>query len=227
MDNFITDQLTAIKTFLNKSFFATLFYYFIFAAVFSLASKLLANFKPLIKLDVAIQQFIINQRADSFNEFFKLFTSLGDTKAMIAWTIITAIIFFAIKHYFYAIGIIFSVAIAELISFIIKNVIERDRPPELLSLISADSPSFPSGHTIAAITFWGFLIYVFYKTIQNKFWRNILILICALIIIAAGFTRIYLGVHWPSDIIAGYILGGAWILIVIKRIEKQKMLENQ
>lgn len=227
MEQKINEQLAIIKSFLNKRFFYFLGVYSIFVAAFALLSKLLSNIKFLVRIDVIIQQFIMNLRFEPLNKICKIITDLGDTKAMIVWTIIVASIFFWKKRYIYSLGIILSIGVAEFMAFILKNVVERHRPPAFMALVAESSPSFPSGHAIAAITFFGFLIYFFNKNITNKFSKNLLNFIFIIMIISSGLIRIYLGAHWPSDVMASYILGGVWLWIVINLIEKQRVLENR
>lgn len=220
-------QLEILRNFLNKQFFIALLSYFLFAAVFAFAAKLTSEIKYLVKLDVIIQNLIVGLRIDSLTMALNAFTDLGDTKIMIFLTLAMVTLFFLRKSYIYSVGIALSIGIAEFISFMLKNAVNRHRPPEFINLVHESTASFPSGHTIAAVAFYGFLAYFFYKNVGNKFWRNISILLCGIIILLAGFTRIYLGAHWPSDVIASYILGGAWLGIIIWLIEKQlATLEN-
>lgn len=214
---------TVLKNFLDKNFLIALFSYFIFIALFSFISKLLVNFKFLLKIDVAIQELIISTRLDSLTKPLIWFTDLGDAQIVVIWTIVAALALYWKKHYIYAIGIVTTVGVTEFISLILKNVIGRHRPPEFMALVSETSPSFPSGHTIAAVSLYGFLIYFFYKKIKNKLLRNFLISVCAFIIFLAGFTRIYLGAHWPSDTFASYIMAGVWLGIIIWLIKKQQI----
>lgn len=224
---FMAKQLEALKKFLDKKFFIMLAGYFSLALVFAFLAKWLVNFKWLIKSDVAVQKIILDTRIDFLNDFFKIFTDLGDTKIMAILAIVAAIIFSAKKYYWHSIGILLSVGIAEIVSLVLKNLIGRHRPPHDLALVATDSASFPSGHTIAAIAFYGFLIYFLGKEIKNKQAKNILMAFCAAMILLAGFARIYLGAHWPSDVLASYILGGIWLWIIIRLIEKNKAtLEN-
>ncbi len=213
-------QLTTLQRFLDKDFFIALLSYLTLTLLFAFLSKLLANFKILVKLDLTIQNEVVMLRSDSIVDILKYFTDFGDTKAMIAWTILAAAILFWKKHYIYSMGIALTIGVTELIAFIIKNSIGRHRPPEFMALVSESSPSFPSGHTIAAVSFYGFLMYFFYKKIQNKILRNFLMMICSLIILLAGFTRIYLGAHWPSDTFASYAISGTWLSIIIVLIER-------
>lgn len=214
-------QLKALTLFLNKNFFKLLLGYLIFAIAFSIIAKSLVNFKSLVFLDVLIQNFIIDQRIEALNGFLKIFTDFGDTAAMAVWTLIAAFILFLKKEYFYALGISFSVFIAELSSFVIKNLIDRSRPPEFLALTSTYSPSFPSGHTIAAISFWGFLIFFLNQRVASKSLRFFLTSLFGAIIILSGITRVYLGVHWPSDVAAGYVLGIVWVVLITRHTKNQ------
>lgn len=224
-------QLEILRKFLDKKFFVALAGYFTFAIIFSFSAKWLVNFKWLVKADVIIQRIILDIRIDFLNDFFKIFTNLGDTKFMAILALAAALIFFIKKYYWHSIGIVLSVGISEFISIILKNIIGRHRPPHELAIVATDSASFPSGHAIAAMAFYGFLIYFFNKEFKNKSAsrriKNILTGFCSLMILLAGFARIYLGVHWPSDIVASYVLGGIWLWIVIKFIEKNKIaIEN-
>lgn len=226
----IREQIAELRLFLNKNFFTVLGGYFVFATIFALLSLLLYHIKILVRLDVFIQESIIGLRVNFLNDLFIIITNLGDTRSMIAWTFVTALIFFWKRHYLYSIGIILSLGASEFIAFILKDTIERHRPPSVMALVSETSASFPSGHSIAAISFYGFLIYFFAKKTSNSSTKKILISICAAIIVLSGFIRVYLGVHWPSDVIASYVLGLTWLLLVIRLIntrEKQTGLENK
>lgn len=220
-------QLKILRKILDKRFFFLLASYFAFAFVFAFLAKWLSDFKLLVKIDVAIQWLILNARVDFLNKFFEIFTELGDTKFMAILALIASLLFFIKKYYRYSIGIALSVGIAEFVSIILKNVIGRHRPPHELAIIAQDGASFPSGHTIAAMAFYGFLIYFFNKEFKNKSVKNILTGFSALMILLAGFARIYLGAHWPSDVMASYVLGGVWVAIIISLVEKNsKVLEN-
>lgn len=220
-------QLEILRKILDKRFFALLASYFAFAFIFAFLAKWLADFKLLVKIDVAVQWFILNARVDSLNKFFEIFTELGDTKFMAILALVASLLFFIKKYYRYSIGIALSVGVAEIVSIILKTVIGRHRPPNELALVAQNGASFPSGHTIAAMAFYGFLIYFFNKEIKNTTTKNILIIFCGLMILLSGFARIYLGAHWPSDVAASYALGGVWVAIIISLVEKNsKVLEN-
>ena len=100
----------------------------------------------------------------------------------------------------------------------LKEVIERPRPDYLLAGPVPTSFSFPSGHSLYAFLFGGILIYVVGKLAINPNIRRWLQAGLVLVILAVGASRVYLGVHWPSDVVGGYLFAGvALILLVMLR----------
>ena len=93
----------------------------------------------------------------------------------------------------------------KLIQMLIKAVINRARPEN--SLIAADGYAFPSGHATMAIIFFSLLVYSFKDDIRDIYLKNSFILANVIIFLLIGFSRIYLNVHWLSDVIGGYALG--------------------
>ena len=87
----------------------------------------------------------------------------------------------------------------------IKIIVQRARPEQ--GLVSASGFSFPSGHATMAVIFFSLLIYLFRDEIKNKALRWIFVAGCWLLIFLVGISRVYLGVHWLSDVLAGWALG--------------------
>ncbi|TAN32723.1 phosphatase PAP2 family protein [Patescibacteria group bacterium] len=94
----------------------------------------------------------------------------------------------------------------------LKWVFGRPRPG---ALSPTDGFSFPSGHATVSLAVFGAIIYLFAPRIKNKNWRKIFIGACALFILLIGVSRVYLGVHWFSDVVAGFALGLVWLWLVI------------
>jgi len=113
--------------------------------------------------------------------------------------------------------------------FLLKYLFKRKRPqPSLLR--AAKGMSFPSGHAIFSVTFYGLLIYIISQTQKNKALKWSLILPLLLLIQLIGYSRVYLRVHYASDVVAGYIVGASWLLIsldLLKRIEDYNKMHNK
>ena len=88
-------------------------------------------------------------------------------------------------------------------------------------LIEEDGFSFPSGHSMLAIGIYGFLMFLIYKSNLEKKYKTILMTLLTIIIVVVGLTRMYLGVHYPSDIIGGYLIIGAYLIVFISIINEK------
>ena len=99
-----------------------------------------------------------------------------------------------------------------------KNIFERSRPIGI-NLIEETGLSFPSGHSMVGLAFYGFIIYLIYKLISNKRKKQLFTIILSIIILLIGFSRIYLGVHYFTDVIGGFLLGIIYLTIYINIIK--------
>ena len=106
-------------------------------------------------------------------------------------------------------------------NFIVKNIISRDRPIDI-NLIIENGFSFPSGHSMVSFAFYGFIIYYVYCSHLSKLGKTIIISILTLLVLMIGLSRIYLGVHYASDVIGGFVLALVYLIIFIKYIYKKE-----
>lgn len=99
---------------------------------------------------------------------------------------------------------------------VIKLAVDRPRPTPDLVRVLEDAPgnSFPSGHAFFALAFWGLLAYFACTRLQSKPLRLLAACVCGIIVILIGTSRVYLGVHWPSDIMGGYLFGALFLLVL-------------
>jgi membrane-associated phospholipid phosphatase len=162
------------------------------------------------------------------NRLMQGFTFLGTHTFLIPANLFLILYFLFIRrHTWFSIRVA-SVAVSSLLlMFTLKRLFHRRRP--LLPLLQpAKGLSFPSGHALISSTFYGLLIYIVSNTVKNKPFQHTAIVLLVSLIIAIGFSRIYLRVHYASDVVAGYITGLLWLIIaldVLKRLEaynKQK-----
>ena len=108
-----------------------------------------------------------------------------------------------------------------IINRILKQFFHRARP-DLHRLIEIGGYSFPSGHAMNAFAVYGILTFLLWRHIPTRLGRTVLIMISSIFILMIGTSRIYLGVHYPSDIIGGYFASGFWLAISIWFFQRYK-----
>jgi undecaprenyl-diphosphatase len=126
--------------------------------------------------------------------------------------VIVGVILFIRKNWWGLLALFFAVAIGQAVLNILKVVFQRPRPKTDVYVFSY---SFPSGHVFSATVIYGFCIYLTFRFIKNATVKWIVSALLALLILLIGFSRVYLGVHWLSDVLAGYATGFAWLLFSI------------
>ncbi len=102
---------------------------------------------------------------------------------------------------------------SNVINYLVKSLIKRKRP--VSELVIENGFSFPSGHTIGALTLYGIITFLFWRKITTTRGRVVLLIFATSMILLMGFSRIYLGVHYPTDIIGAMLLGGTWLYLTI------------
>ena len=102
---------------------------------------------------------------------------------------------------------------------LLKFVLQRPRPTEF-KIINETGYSFPSGHSMISMAFYGFLIYLIYKNVKNKYLKTFLISFLSILIIMIGISRIYLGVHYTSDVCAGFLVSISYLVLYINFANK-------
>jgi membrane-associated phospholipid phosphatase len=161
--------------------------------------------------DMSITAGLQNQRNRWIRRFFFVISEIGFPKWTVPITISVSAIFWALRFRLESLFILLTSS-ATLLNVLVKRVVKRPRPTkELVTVVRViNEPSFPSGHIMYYTNFYGLLIYLLTTNWRSGKLRNILIGICTLLITTIGPSRIYLGAHWPSDVLAGYLYGGLW-----------------
>ncbi len=173
-------------------------------------------------MDLYFSNLIQEFRAPALDAAMLFFTYLGNWEVVLILITIAGIFFAAKKHKDYILAILFSVGGGEVLVWVIKHIVQRPRPFLTDDLVFEKSFSFPSGHAFAAVAFYGLLAYFLISAVKSRFWKIFFIAVCALLALTIGISRIYLGVHWPTDVLAGFALGIAWLAIIITVLKKIK-----
>ena len=153
----------------------------------------------------------------------KFITNFGGAIFVIS---LTTILFFVIKDKKIRISIIANLGIVTILNQIIKFIMQRPRPTEF-RIIEETGYSFPSGHSMVSLAFYGYLVYLIYKYINNKHLKRTLIIILSILICVIGVSRIYLGVHYTSDVLGGFLISLAYLIIYIELVNKFGLEKNK
>ena len=146
----------------------------------------------------------------------KFITNFGGAIFVIS---LTTILFFVIKDKKIGISIITNLGIVTILNQIIKFIMQRPRPTEF-RIIEETGYSFPSGHSMVSMAFYGYLIYLIYKYVKNKYIKWISIIALSILICFIGISRIYLGVHYTSDVLGGFLLSISYLIIYVSVVNK-------
>ncbi len=168
--------------------------------------------------DNAVRYRVYSMRSDKLTVFWRLITHSGDRYVVI----ILGIILLLIKSLREKYGVKFAIAALSSTALyqIMKYIFQRPRPDLALRLIEQGGYSFPSGHSMNCLVSYGILIYLLLRYCENRRLAKLLSFGLGLLTILIGFSRVYVGVHYPTDIIGGWSLGIAVLVAMIYAFEK-------
>ena len=168
--------------------------------------------------DDAVRYRVYSMRSDKLTVFWRLITHSGDRYVVI----ILGIILLLIKSLREKYGVKFAIAALSSTALyqIMKYIFQRPRPDLALRLIEQGGYSFPSGHSMNCLVSYGILIYLLLRYCENRRLVKLLSFGLGLLTILIGFSRVYVGVHYPTDIIGGWSLGIAVLVAMIYAFEK-------
>ncbi len=153
------------------------------------------------------------------NKIMLFITFLGKHQFLIPANLILIFYFLLVKRQTWFSIRVITIAISSLVlMLLLKQLFQRKRPLSPL-LKAAKGLSFPSGHAIMAVTFYGLLIYILQHSISIDWLKSFLTILIIALIILIGFSRVYLRVHYASDVAAGFIIGLLWLLISLAALK--------
>ena len=173
--------------------------------------------KEIMKGDIIgykiISTFLIS---DFVTPIAKVITNLGSAVFLIALTIILIIV---IKNKKIGLSIFLNLSFVTILNQLLKRILQRPIPNEF-RIIEETGYSFPSGHSMVSMAFYGYLIYLIYKYVKNKYIKWGLITLLSILIVSIGTSRIYLGVHYTSDVLGGFLIAVSYLIIYISGVNK-------
>ena len=187
------------QTYLTKGSFALLLFVIL---------GYMVKFYPdmLIGFDQPIQTAIRGDLPDFLTILFRTITHLIDIPVIITWVLIVAFIFYRKQWKLESYLMLGNLTLAGILIVTFKNIYQRPRP-EILHLVEEKGFSFPSGHSLAVTIMVGTLIVIFSQRIKNQLWKRIVQILLEFYLLSVLVSRVYLGVHYPSDVLASLCVG--------------------
>ncbi|MFQ5851625.1 MAG: bifunctional DedA family/phosphatase PAP2 family protein [Candidatus Binatia bacterium] len=178
--------------------------------------------ETLFYLDFRMQRLVKDVVSPAGTNFMVYASDFGGVY-LVFLTVIVATVWLLIKRDWWNLFGLFLVAgVGKILQIILKILFHRPRP--VPQLVEAYGYSFPSGHAFSAMIVYGFLVYMVWKFIESRAWRVILVSMSVLLIVLVGMSRIYLNVHWLTDVLGGYVAGFAWLIFSIMIASTMKQM---
>src|SRR6266496_1955767 len=173
--------------------------------------SLIARYTDFFPGDMSITKTLQKRRSPLMRRLMVGISEIGFAKIGVPLTISIAGILWALRFRLEAVFILLTTS-SNVLNALVKRLIKRPRPAnELVTVVRViNEPSFPSGHVMHYVNFYGLLIYLLATNWRSGKLRNTLIALLTSLIGTIGPSRVYLGAHWPSDVMAGYVYGGLW-----------------
>lgn len=166
-----------------------------------------------------ISKFLIS---DFATPIAKVITNFGGAFVLLA---LTVLLFIFIKDKKVGMSIAVNLGLINGLNLLLKQIVQRPRPIEY-RIIDEVGYSFPSGHSMVSMAFYGFIIYLIYRYVTNKHLKWSAIAVLSILIIAIGVSRIYLGVHYTSDVLAGFLISISYLIIYVSAVDKFVLKEE-
>ncbi|NJL84356.1 MAG: phosphatase PAP2 family protein [Chloroflexaceae bacterium] len=176
-------------------------------------------------IDAGILQAIHGRQSLILDRITLVITRLGEPNFLIGVAASFGLVVLSQKRWISTVSLGIVTIGAVVLNTLLKDLFERSRPQLWERIIDVGQYSFPSGHAMISLVVYGFISY--WLIARYPIWRRQIVLLAIAVIAAIGFSRLYLGVHWPTDILAGYAAGSVWLLACILGLELAKTLYQQ
>ncbi|MEK8127237.1 phosphatase PAP2 family protein [Paenibacillus filicis] len=195
-----------------------LFGFILFIGFGALALALILH--PSNPFDVQIAAFVQGFEHPSVTKVMELFTFIGSAKGtLLTAALIMVILFVGLRHRMELMFMMCVIGGSAVLNQLLKMVFHRERP-FVHRLIEETGYSFPSGHAMGALALYGALAFVLWRHTSTRLGRGLLLAACCAMIFLIGLSRVYLGVHYPSDIIGALLASGFWLALMIGAFQR-------
>lgn len=188
---------------------------------------ILVKKNTIVSFDSKIISFVQGLESPWLTSIMRFFTFIGDTVPVIILSIVSIILLYKVLNHRTELILFTTVMFGANILFLALKMFFQRARPDLHRLAEATNYSFPSGHATMAFSLYGVLTFILWRHINTSFKRTIHIIVSSIVILSIGISRIYLGVHFPSDILAGYFISAFWLMLAIGFFQRYKDKRNR
>ncbi|MHA6249086.1 phosphatase PAP2 family protein [Pontibacter sp. CAU 1760] len=178
-------------------------------------------------LDESLFRFAESHTSPQTTRWMKIISFFASAEyLMVAPPLVVLVFAFFKRLRWYGLKVLLVSVSSSILNQVMKRYFERPRPA--FAMLEQSGLSFPSGHAMIGIAFYGLLIYVAWRTVRSRLWRWVLSVLLLVLILLIGYSRIYLKVHYATDVLAGYAMGLLWLIVSIflmGRLEKAYVME--
>ena len=174
---------------------------------------------PIVRFDQALDDYLHAHATPPLTTFFLIVTALGSIEAMVLLGVVVVAVLTWGRRWVFLGSWLAAVAGSAVLNQLLKGLFERPRPYFEHPLLVETSYSFPSGHAMESFVVYGMLAYFAVLALRSWKARVAVVFGAALLVVLIGFSRMYLGVHYFSDVLAGYAAGGVWLSALITGVE--------
>lgn len=189
------------------------------AAFFVVIAEEVFGGGDLVAFDLAFAKALRESASPDWVRFFAAVSWLGEREAIAVATLAVAVRLFIAHNVVLAFGWIAAQAGGGLLNLMLKETFERTRPEFADPLLATSSWSFPSGHAMGTFILFGLGAYVLLRNVRSWTVAGVVVTLSLLWCLAVAFSRLYLGVHFASDVIAGVVAGAAWVAVCASAFE--------
>jgi membrane-associated phospholipid phosphatase len=170
-------------------------------------------------LDNALFRYAATHRSDTMTRVMRFFSFFASADyLLVAPALLVMVMTWFHKLRWYALKILVIAFTSTMLNQLLKRLFERPRP--VTAMLEQSGLSFPSGHAMIGGSFYGLLIYIIWREVRTPFWRWLWVSLLTILLLLIGYSRIYLKVHYATDVLAGYAMGILWLLLAIYLMRK-------
>lgn len=181
---------------------------------------------PLILVDALISQWFQSHATPSLAGIMYFASALASPAAVSVLCALMGCVLLWMRHWYWLIGLVSAVAGGMILNLMLKQLFDRARPGWADPLLALTDPGFPSGHTMMATIIYGFLAAYFILGVASWRWRCVIAASTILLVLLVALSRMYLGAHYLSDVLAAMAAGCAWIALCLTATETMRRRRN-